>query len=253
MTQKSTRVAIGLTITLQTPLCVGAPGTSDGFQDKSTQRDGWQRPIIPGSQIKGRIRHSCERIARALEYPICMAPYPDHMCPNAKGIERTAIEAIDQTRAKAAGRGETQCIVCALFGSPVYPSPLQFSDAIYTPLDALDQLTQPVATRTHLRPGVGIDRHRRTALEGVFYLVETTEANISFNGTIHGTWSETSTEEINRMIGLLLLGIRETTRWGGGSSRGLGWAEVEATVTWNDAQQQNDQFITQLAEGVKHT
>jgi CRISPR/Cas system CSM-associated protein Csm3 (group 7 of RAMP superfamily) len=220
---------IELAITARTPLCVGASGSSGGLADKTVLRDGWNRPIIPGSQLKGRLRHACERIAAGMGASICAAPYPATMCPYYEPkppITRQAREPIDLARAEGVRH---QCIVCALFGSPVYLSPLAFNDLVYTPPLPRFPPPQPYEAHERLRPGVGLDRRRRTAQEEVLYLTETTDAGITFTGAIHGRWLSTPLAEARALSGLLLAGLRLTTRWGGGSTRGLGWAEVAIT------------------------
>src|SRR6266511_1672594 len=146
-------IQIDLAVTLLTPLCVGASGSSGGLADKALQRDGWNRPIIPGSQLKGRLRHACERIAEGLGLPICSAPYADTMCPaGPPTIERRAREPLDLARTDG---DAPQCAVCAIFGSPVYFSPLSFGDLAATPPDPGFPPTQPYPTEERLRPGVG--------------------------------------------------------------------------------------------------
>lgn len=225
-----TVVQIDLSITLETPLCVGSAGSSGGIADKELQRDGWGRPMVPGSQIKGRLRHACEQIARALQLPVCEAPYPDRMCPSDPAVSRTATEAFHQRR--TGGISAPQCHICALFGSPTYPSPLVFGDAI----DLGGRSAPPTAIVervSRLRPGIGIDRQRRTVREEVLFITETTTAGITLHGTIAGRWWNTDPAEVRRLLGLLAAGSRLTTRWGGGSSRGLGWSAVEIRVALN--------------------
>lgn len=252
----STRIQIELSITLKTPLCVGAAGSGSGIADKFTQRDGWNRPIIPGSQIKGRIRHTCERIAVALEQPVCGSPYPGQMCPDYQNISltRTAIEQFHIDRAEAAGHKISsdkilsQCLICAIFGSAIYPSPLLFSDAVHIPTSQADPPGTPIEIHQQFRPGVGIDRHRRTALENAFYIVETTMADITFTSSITGRWRNTPQEQVRGMVGLLVLGAKATARWGGGSARGLGWSDVTVgSVILND----EVQTLSELEKGVK--
>lgn len=232
-TLQPTVVQINLAITLETPLCVGAAGNSGGIADKELQRDGWGRPMIPGSQIKGRLRHACEQVARALQLPVCEAPYPDRMCPNGPSdppIRRTATEAFHQRRA---GRvNAPQCHICALFGSPTYPSPLLFGDAIDT-AGRSETPTAIVERVSRLRPGIGIDRQRRTVREEVLFITETTTTGITLHGTITGRWWNTDRDDVRGLLGLLAAGARLTTRWGGGSSRGLGWSTVEMGVSLN--------------------
>jgi CRISPR/Cas system CSM-associated protein Csm3 (group 7 of RAMP superfamily) len=240
-------VRIDLAIALVTPLCVGAAGSSGGLADKALQRDGWNRPIIPGSQLKGRVRHTCERIAEGMGLPICAAPYAESMCPaGPAAIIRQAREPIDLARA---GGTAAQCAVCAIFGSPTYISPLSFGDLAATPpgLDFPPQ--RPYSPEERLRPGVGIDRARRTVLEEVLYLTETTDSGLVFQGAIRGRWLATPPAEAERLIGLLLAGLALTTRWGGGSSRGLGWSKVAVrSVTLDGAPRDSTALIEKVRE-----
>ena len=238
MTNTSTlSVDIRLAITLLTPACVGAAGSGGGIADKTLLRDGWNRPIIPGSQLKGRVRHACERIAAALGQPICGAPYAEAMCPHTTEIKRLSREPLDLMRGPGA---RPQCAVCAIFGSALYPSPLMFSDLIFTPATIPTQAIaatrpahlppvplSPVPAAERVRPGIAIDRRRRTVQEEVLYLTETTDAGEVFRGAIRGQWRATPAAEARSLVALLVAGIQQTTRWGGGSSRGLGWASVQ--------------------------
>jgi CRISPR/Cas system CSM-associated protein Csm3 (group 7 of RAMP superfamily) len=238
-------VQIDLAITMYTPLCVGAAGSSGGLADKALLRDGWNRPIIPGSQLKGRLRHACERVAASMGAPICAAPRAETMCPYAPGqvIARLAREPLDLARAEGPRH---QCVVCALFGSPIYFSTLAFDDLASTPPGQKFPPQAPYEAFERLRPGVGLDRRRRTAQEEVLYLVETTEAGARFTGAIRGRWLGTPAAEVRALVGLLIAGLRLATRWGGGSSRGLGWAEIAATVTLDGAQQNPDTLLQEV-------
>jgi CRISPR/Cas system CSM-associated protein Csm3 (group 7 of RAMP superfamily) len=226
-------IEIGLAIRMFTPLCVGAVGNRSGATDRLIQRDAWNRPIIPGSQIKGRLRHACARVARILGHPVCHTPYARDMCPydKAGNITRETKEQMDRTRLAGTDQNPLQCIICALFGSSVYPSPLAFSDAIYHPPSEPDPPLKPLDLRGQLRSGVGLDRWRRTAQDAPFYTIETTAANIVLHSTISGQWISTPVDEVQQLVALLVTGARLTTRWGGSSSRGLGWADLSLTVT----------------------
>lgn len=215
---------LGLAITTLTPMCVGASGSSGGLADKALQRDAWNRPIIPGSQLKGRVRHACERIAASLELPICTAPVEATMCPHSPRVTRESAEELDRLRAGVPAR---QCVICAIFGSAMYPSPLIFADLAATPPAMPFPPERPYSPDERLRPGVGIDRRRGAALENVLYLTETTDAGLVFRGSIRGRWRNTPRAQVEPLVGLLVAGLALTTRWGGGSSRGLGWAEVQ--------------------------
>jgi CRISPR/Cas system CSM-associated protein Csm3 (group 7 of RAMP superfamily) len=223
---------LDLTIQMIAPLSVGAAGSRGGMADKPIQRDAWNRPIIPGSQIKGRIRHACERLARMLEHPVCHAPYPT-MCPYDSSIHlhltRQTRERLHRERVRGTAYEDTpvQCLICALFGSSLYPSPLAFGDAIHQPpLQGETPPTKPLDVTGQLRPGVGLDRWRRTAQEEIFYTIETTDAGIILQSRISGRWDDTPADEVRSLVALLTAGARLSRRWGGSSSRGLGWAVV---------------------------
>lgn len=236
------RVQIELTITLKTPLSVGTAGSRGGLADKHIMRDGKGHPLIPGSQIKGRLRHACERVASALNLPICKAPVAETMCPDYKksSITRKPTETHHTYRLKEGKKDDgRQCVVCAIFGSPTYPCMLTFGDALVTEEDEY-------ALEGQLRTGVGLDRRRRTALEQALFVIETTRAGLQFKSTIRGTWYETDRQKVEELIGLLIAGTKLATRWGGGSSRGLGWATVTPQVRINDLEQD----INLLVQGV---
>ncbi|MBA3947484.1 MAG: hypothetical protein H0X37_23360 [Herpetosiphonaceae bacterium] len=224
-------VLIDVVITLHTPLSVGAAGSSGGLADKPLVRDGWNRPMIPGSQIKGRLRHMAEQTLRALEQPICRAPVANTMCPKYVGqppVMAQATEEFHRYRAFQDQIEPRQCLACAIFGSPVYPSPLFFGDAVYYPPNQVDG--RPFAIEEHVRPGIGIDRRRGVVQDNALYFVETTEPGIVLNGAISGQWRDTTPERVRGLVGLLVVALEGVTRWGGGSSRGLGWATTRATV-----------------------
>lgn len=56
------RLEIDLSLTSVSALSVGAGGSAGSLADKSILRDGRGRPIIPGSQLKGKLRHAAERL-----------------------------------------------------------------------------------------------------------------------------------------------------------------------------------------------
>ena len=168
------------------------------------------------------------------------------MCPGDSSVTRQATEELHRYRARGDAR---QCIVCATFGSPAYPSPLSFGDAVAMSPGEEEVPSAPASFgfEGRLRPGVGIDRRRRTALEEVLYTVETTDAGIALRGTINGQWWDTPPDVVRGLVGLLVAGARLTTRWGGGSSRGLGWATTELLVRLNGQEQDAGSLVEEVA------
>lgn len=200
-------VVIGLTITTRTPLSIGAGGSSGTIVDKSILRDGWGRPIIPGSQVKGKARHTAEALARALGYHVA-----------------SSLDEVDGT-----------CIIRSIFGAPgglKVRAPLVFGDLpLFEPGVKLDDpaTKERSGLRTgYVRPSVSINRQRGIAEDARLLFQETTADSVSF----HNDRAIVGKLALERDLVLLLTALHLTTRWGGAKSRGLGWVKVEITATW---------------------
>ncbi|NJM05883.1 hypothetical protein HC891_06315 [Candidatus Gracilibacteria bacterium] len=191
-------IAVDLAITTRVPLSVGAGGSSGTRADKSILRDGLGRPLIPGSQLKGRLRHSAEQLVHALDLP-GQRHFDD-----------------DEGNLNA---------IRALFGSPNYPSPLRFADLISTIAPkTIDQASA-------LRPSVALSRRRRVAEDARLLLQE-----VALEGQVYQARSAIVgriAESDLPLLGLLWGAIQLTDRWGGAKSRGLGWASSSATFRWD--------------------
>jgi CRISPR/Cas system CSM-associated protein Csm3 (group 7 of RAMP superfamily) len=201
-------VTVDLTIRLRTSLSVGAGGSSGTLADKSILRDGWGRPIIPGSQVKGRVRHTAEALARSLGQHVAEQP-----------------ELLDDA-----------CVIQAIFGAPG----TRRAKIVFCDLPLHEPVADPRqpgrddlygARRGYNRPSASINRRRITAEDGRLLFQETTADGLLFRGqrAIVGNL------EHEHDLALLLAALLLTSRWGGAKSRGLGWAEVEITVQWDSA------------------
>lgn len=207
-------VEIDLTIVLRTPLSIGAGSSAGSLADKSIVRDGWGRPVIPGSQLKGKLRHAAEALARALNQYVADLP-----------------------RAGQAEQPDSRCVIQAIFGGPeTRRAPLRFADLVLADTSqSLDELAIDSSMglrRPQLRPSVSINRRRGTAEDARLLLQETTADNLIFTHerAISGELDE------ERQLALLLAALRLTPRWGGAKSRGLGWASVAAQATFDGQQ-----------------
>ncbi|MCS6882478.1 MAG: RAMP superfamily CRISPR-associated protein [Oscillochloridaceae bacterium] len=203
---------IALTITSRTPVSVGAGGSVGALADKSIVRDGWGRPIIPGSQVKGKLRWAAEQLLRGLGQDV-------------------------PTPFEGPKREELPTLVRDLFGSPRQRSPLFFADlpgVIGDParLDALRD--SPEQRRSQIRPSVALDRRRRTAADNLLVFQETALETTSFYSERAITGRVDSLDH----VALLWVAAGLSTRWGGAKSRGLGWAEVTARV-WVDGDERS--------------
>jgi len=212
---------IAVTITSRTPVSVGAGGSVGTLADKSIVRDGWGRPIIPGSQVKGKLRWAAEQLLRGLGQDI-PAPF------------------------EGAAREELPTLVRDLFGSPRQRSPLFFADlpgVIGEPEQIAALRDSPEQRRSQIRPSVALDRQRRTAAEKLLVFQETALETTRFHSERAIIGRVGSLDH----VALLWVAAGLSTRWGGAKSRGLGWAEVRARVWVDD----NERSADQLREDVR--
>lgn len=197
-----TRLTIQLTITLDTALSVGAGGSAGTLADKSIVRDGWGRPIIPGSQVKGKLRWAVEQLLRGMGQDI-PAPFDTNI--------------------------EKPTLVRDLFGSPDHRSRLHFADlptTIIPPKKALEMHQN----LSQIRPSVSINRRRGTAEDQRLLFQETALEGMVFYSA--NAISGNLDKELDAMqaAALLWAALKLTDRWGGAKSRGLGWGTVQPAV-----------------------
>jgi CRISPR/Cas system CSM-associated protein Csm3 (group 7 of RAMP superfamily) len=202
-----------LTAVIDTALCVGAGGSSGSLADKPIVRNAEGSLLIPGSQIKGRLRHECEKIARGLGWKISESPSPGNMV-----IRReNAPDNFKRSEYEVLGYNETyHCLISQIFGDPVLPSRVIFEDFICT--------EDPENLAEFIRPGVTMNRRRRTAEENKLYFLETSGPNVSlkFTGQIHLLPNCPFYAKP-----LMLAGFKHIHALGGSKSAGLGWLSWE--------------------------
>jgi len=204
-----TQLRIELTITTESALSIGAGGSAGAIADKSIVRDGWGRPVIPGSQVKGKLRWAVEQLLRGLGQDI-PAPFEPRE------------------------RVESDNLVRALFGSPEHRSPLHFADL---PL-ALVREEQAADLPRHLsqvRPSVSINRRRGTAEDARLLLQEIALEGMAFRADAAISGDLGGPKPPEQYAALLWGALKLTDRWGGAKSRGLGWATITTDVFLGDA------------------
>lgn len=194
------RLRIELEVTIVSALAIGAGGSAGTLADRATVRDSRGLPLIPGSQVKGKIRHSAEMLLASLDQPVQRHFDDDDGAPN---------------------------LIRELFGSPRHRSPLRFADL------RCDVEVEHAAALglTEVRPSVAISRRRGNAEDERLVLIEAARPQLRFvaGEAIAGVISQPA------HAALLWAAARLTTRWGGAKSRGLGWAEVRPRVFLDDA------------------
>jgi CRISPR/Cas system CSM-associated protein Csm3 (group 7 of RAMP superfamily) len=205
-----------LVAVIDTALCVGAGGSSGSLADKSIIRNAKGKLLIPASQLKGRLRHECEKLARGLGWSVCESPNPQTMCPQRAGLVEDEARRF-QHQYQGDGEEHYHCLICQVFGNPVAPSRIIFDDLIC--LEEPENLPPEV-----LRPGVTLNRRRRTAEDQKLYFLETSPANaqLQFVGAIHLQLDCPSYAKA-----LIAAGLRHIHALGGSKSVGLGWLHWE--------------------------
>lgn len=201
-------ILVQVRVTLDTPINVGSGVSGDIFTNKAMVKDHAGLPLIPGSSLKGRLRHHCEQLASSLglEPRPCGSPVAEAMCqpdPD-KG------DAIAQL-----------CPACRLFGSPWYPGPLAFSDFVLVEPAFLRE-SQAYA-RTTVRSGVGISRRRRVAEDRLLYTTEVFQPGniLIMEGEIGGQLQN------EQDLALLVASLDALFTLGSNKTRGMGWCRLE--------------------------
>lgn len=211
--------SLSITALIDSALCVGAGGSTGSLADKPIVRTADGRLLISGSQLKGRLRHECEKLARGLGWSICESPAPETMCPQV-GLSNSAFQRDDYSvghRVFADGRPQHHCLICQIFGNPALPSRIVVDDLICS--------VAPDTLAEVLRPGVTINRRRHTAEDQKLYFLETSPVNVQlpFEGSI-----QLEADCPSYAKALILAALNHIHALGGSKSAGLGW------LTWKN-------------------
>ncbi len=203
---------IRLTAIIDSALCVGAGGSDGSLADKPIVRNAEGRMIIPGSQLKGRLRHECEKLAKGLGWQIFESPKADILCPSEEQVNSQF-----HSDYKLEGYKGYHCLISQIFGNPILPSRIVVDDLIC-------QLSREDLPEV-IRPGVTINRRRRIAEEKKLYFLETSPPHnqLEFSGEIHLLTGCPPYAEA-----LILAALRHIHALGGSKSAGLGW------LSWKD-------------------
>jgi CRISPR/Cas system CSM-associated protein Csm3 (group 7 of RAMP superfamily) len=201
---------ISLTAIIDTALCIGAGGSDGSLADKPIVRNAEGKLLIPASQLKGRLRHECEKLATALGWQIFEAPKADVLCPKEVQVEERF-----RGEYQVTGYRGYHCFISQIFGNPILPSRIIVNDLICE----IEKNDLPEV----IRPGVTINRRRRTSEEKKLYFLETSPPNskLEFIGEI-----KLLPECPKYAKPLILAALHHIHALGGSKSAGLGW------LTW---------------------
>jgi CRISPR-associated protein Csm3 len=220
------RTIINATLKMHTALSVGSRSSLEPTgTDLPVMKDPKGMPFIPGSSIKGVIRSQLERVLRSLDAKTTSLNACDPFSnPCVSNIDKNNLvkelkDVPDEKREQDFSQKiwDKSCTVCRLFGSPWLASRLAFRDARLTDFSELIQITE-------IRDGVGIDRDRGAAKEGLKYDFEVVSPDAQFDVSIVA-------ENVEQWeIGLLLAVLRPWQEGylpiGGKSTRGPGWGKL---------------------------
>lgn len=220
------RTIVSATLQMHTALSVGSRSSLEpNGTDLPVIKDPRGMPFIPGSSIKGVIRSQLERVLRSMDSTVTQLDACDPLSnPCVSNIDKENFvkdirDIPDENREKELSKKiwDSSCTVCRLFGSPWLASRFAFKDAGLANAPEMLQITE-------IRDGVGIDRDRGAAKEGLKYDFEVVSPDAQFDITIIA-------ENVEQWeIGLLLAILRPWQEGympiGGKSTRGPGWGKL---------------------------
>ena len=191
-------------------LAVGT-GFRRGLIHRTVARDGDGFAYIPASSFKGRMRRSCEQLAKSLGLRVCNPPQPACMCSAARPA----------------------CLVCRVFGNPGQPGTLHWRDA-RLPETYREAFEQNKPAQFYGRTQIQLSRALGIASPGKLFTSESTVENLEFETAVTGRLLYTPIDDEvpggYEML-LLLAGLKLINTVGGGASRGAGWISCNLPET----------------------
>ncbi len=201
-------------LTCRTGLHIGAGKGGDLVgSELPILRDASERPLIPGSSLRGILRSGVEALSRTLQLDriACQPTRPSPGIPPALAqlwshldIAERMFGYVPQTREEAEKVGSA------------YGSRLQISDAAC--------LGEPYV---ELRDGVAISRETRTAAGSAKFDLEVVPAGTVFHGFVR--FKNPADHELGLLAQAFWMLDQGMLLLGGKTARGLGWIEVAVT------------------------
>ena len=227
------RLDIGYRITWKGRWHVGS-GYRSAAADRLQRRSGYGAPFVPGSQVKGVLRHQCERLADAL------------------GVEtvdpHAGAEAGNRNLIKHFGPlAKSGLLIDRLFGSRYQGECVFVTNALSS--EDGPQGPTAVAART------AIDRVTGTVMEQHLFTTETVEAGTDLHGSIrarHRAGVLTPAQEGDGFpyeYALLVAGLLTLETLGGDKSVGMGRCAIALeSLRWNDQDKTPKEAIESFEE-----
>jgi CRISPR-associated RAMP protein (TIGR02581 family) len=208
------KVRISGQLAFETAFHIGSGKEGELATDMGVMKDHLDRPVLPGSTLKGCFRAAAERLAEYLDVSACLLDTElsgVNCVTDQKYFSRkkTEFQKLEDERAKLDWIDEHVCRVCRLFGSPVQSSRIFFSDGNLRP-----------GNHSFLvRDGVSLDRDSGTARHGIKYDFEVAAADAVFDIVID---LENPDNTDLALVAAVLAEWENGFRLGGFTSRGLG-------------------------------
>ncbi len=204
-------------------------GYQSAVADRLLRRLPNNAPFVPGSQIKGVLRHQCERLALALGLEV--------INPHA-GIEEDEKNLIKHfTPLK-----KSDLMVDRLFGSRYQGECLFVTNAV--------PMSSEVERATSVQARTAIDRVTGTVMEQHLFTTELTEGDVNLQGKIrarHPAGVLTQDEDsFPYEYDLLIAALLSLDALGGDKSLGLGRCKVQIepeSLYWNDKRRSLDEVL----------
>lgn len=214
-------------------------GFRSAATDRLIQRRGGRsgQPFIPGAQIKGVLRHTCERLALSLGM--------DMVTPHASSEE-------DEQRLVAHFQPlqKSSLIVDRLFGTRFQGDCLFVDSAVAQPGTTSGDSSAPTSA---VRARTAMDRVTGTVKEGHLFTTEMSDPQWILQGTIrarHPAGVLTQNDGgFPYEYSLLVAGLLSIEAFGGDKSAGLGRCQITIDkVTWNGQQRSVEECLETFAE-----
>lgn len=202
-------IEVELRVTALSPFSIGAGGNTGTLLNKTILRDGRGRPIIPGSQVKGKARHAAEALLLGLD------------------MEREVTWHQEDERSDTE---QNASLIGRIFGTATQRSPLRFADLV-AGLDLPGSQPAPrLEPRLYstARPSVSLNRRRGSAEEARLLFQEVSHEQLVFAEPRAIVGKLAHLEE----AALLWAALRLIHSWGGAKTRGLGWGQIDLTLRW---------------------
>ena len=231
---KPQRLDIGYRIAWNGRWHVGS-GYGSAAVDRLQQRlGGAGAPFVPGSQVKGVLRHQCERLALALGL--------EAVDPHAGAGEGNR-SLVEHFRPLA----KSKLLIDRLFGSRYQGECVFVTNAVPSKGGEGNAAKPAVAART------AIDRVTGTVMERHLFTTELVEADVELQGAIRarhpGGVLTQEDEGLPYEYALLVAGLLSLDTLGGDKSTGLGRCEVRIeSLRWNGENMSPEAALTSFEE-----